>query len=32
MRYYVIFLYADNKQDYIMLFKPFENELSHGVV
>ena len=31
MRYYEIFLYADSKQDYIMLFIPFENKLSHGV-
>jgi hypothetical protein len=32
MRYYAIFLYTDNKQDYIILFKPFENRLSHGVI
>jgi hypothetical protein len=32
MRYYAIFLYTNNKQDYIMLFKPFENGLSHGVI
>jgi len=32
MRYYAIFLYTNNKQDYIMPFKPFENRLSHGVI
>ena len=32
MRYYAIFLYTDNKQEYIMLLKPFENILSHGVI
>jgi hypothetical protein len=32
MRYYAIFFYANNKQDYIMLSKPSENVLSHGVI
>ncbi len=31
VRYYATFLYADKKQDYIMLIEPFENRLSHGV-
>jgi hypothetical protein len=29
MRYYAIFLFAGDKQASIMLFKPFENWLSH---
>ena len=32
MRYYAIFLYAENNREYIMLLKPFENGLSHGVI
>ena len=32
MRYYAIFLYTENKHEYIILLKPFEDGLSHGVI